>query len=57
MLYELHTGDFARVDFASDGHVLNGYQLPRKDSLLEVRQFFVDQKLMVPWDLSDRLQD
>jgi len=54
VLYELQTGDFARVDFSPDGQILEGYQLPRKGNVPEIRQFFVNQGLMIPWHLSDR---
>ena len=54
VLYELRTGEFARVDFSSDGQVLDAYQMPRKDSSDEVQRFFADNDLMVPWHLSGR---
>ena len=58
VLYELKTGDFARVSFSEEGEFLDGYQVPRQGSAKEVSGFFETHDLIMPWHLStDDLKD
>jgi len=53
VLYELKTGDFARVDFTAEGEFVSGRQILRKGSADEVKSFFEAHDLIMPWHLSD----
>ena len=53
VLYELKTGDFARVRFTPDGDLVDGYQIPRQASANETKAFFEAHDLIMPWHLSN----
>lgn len=52
VLYELKTGDFARVEFSADGEFVDGHQIPRQSSSEEVKSFFEAHDLIMPFHLS-----
>ena len=52
VLYELKTGDFAAVEFTSEGEFVDGHQIPRQGSSAEVKAFFDKHELIMPWPLS-----
>lgn len=51
VLYELKSGDFARVDFDADGEFVSGYQIPRKGSGDSITSFFEKHDLIKPFHL------
>jgi len=53
VLYELKTGDFARVTFSEAGEFVDGHQIPRQGSGEEVKAFFEAHNLIMPFHLSD----
>ena len=51
VLYELKSGDFARVDFDAEGEFVSGYQIPRKVSGDHITSFFEKHDLIKPFHL------